>query len=273
VAYIRENGAVRSADFERTDGQKAGWWNWKEEKTALEYLFFAGDVMVAKRQGFQRVYDLRERVLPKWNDKKAPPIETVHQTFVLNTVKALGVVKGAWIRDYFRLGHATAQKTIKTLAEQGKLQTVKVEGWDVPGYILPEQTRALEVGKGAFPVSKTTLLSPFDPITCDRARASELFNFDYQIECYTPAPKRKYGYFTLPILYKNQLIGRLDPKAHRKNGLFEVKALHFEPGVKVDDELIAELKGAIQACAEWHQTPEVVVRQANVPEVAGWLSE
>src|SRR5262249_7313441 len=101
----------------------------------------------------------------------------------------------------------------------------------------------------------------------------ELFDFTYQIECYTPAPKRIYGYFTLPILYDNRLIGRLDPKAHRKEKLFEVKALHLEPGVIMDDELIASVKAAIRACADWHQTPEVVVRQSNPPDVAKLLTD
>jgi uncharacterized protein len=99
-----------------------------------------------------------------------------------------------------------------------------------------------------------------------------LFNFTYQIECYTPAPKRIYGYFTLPILYKNALIGRLDPKAHRKEGIFEVKALHLEPGVIVDDALVAELKSTLQACAAWHKTPQIIVRQATEPGLAKHLS-
>ena len=107
----------------------------------------------------------------------------------------------------------------------------------------------------------------------DRARAQDLFHFTYQIECYTPAPKRLYGYFSLPLLHQNALIGRLDAKAHRADGLFEVKALHLEPGVKVDDALVAALKSALRACAAWHQTPQVVVRQAARPGLAKRLSD
>jgi hypothetical protein len=116
------------------------------------------------------------------------------------------------------------------------------------------------------------LLSPFDPLVWDRTRAQEVFNFTYRIECYTPAPKRIYGYFTLPILYHNALIGRLDPKAHRKEGVFEVKALHLEPGVVVDDVLITEVRSALHACAAWHETPQVVVRAAPEPGLAERLS-
>ena len=118
----------------------------------------------------------------------------------------------------------------------------------------------------------TAILSPFDPIVRDRDRALELFGFDYRIECYTPAPKRKYGYFTLPILHGDRLVGRLDPKAHRSTGLFEVKAIHLEPGVEAADELVAGLRDTLHRLAAWHGTPEVAVRQANVPGLAEALA-
>lgn len=274
MTRIRENGPVRSSDFERTDGQKSGWFNWKDEKTALEGLWSKGDLMVSKRHNFQRIYDLRENVVKDWDDAQAPSLETVYDAFVLNTVKALGVTKAAWIADYFRLYKKVAQSAIERLTKRGSLHTVQVEGWDVPGYFHPDQHEAVEAAaNGQIPVSKTTLLSPFDPMVWDRKRAQELFNFNYQIECYTPAPKRKYGYFTLPILYNNALIGRLDPKAHRKEGIFEVKALHLEPGVVVDDAMIAAVKETLQACAVWHKTPQVLVRQATEPGLAERLSD
>ena len=137
----------------------------------------------------------------------------------------------------------------------------------------PDDQDAIDAAaQGEIPVPRTTLLSPFDPLVWDRALARELFNFTYQIECYTPAPKRIYGYFTLPILYRNRLIGRLDPKAHRKAGVFEVKALHLEPGVIVDDELVTEVRRALHACAAWHNTPQVRVRAASEPGLAERLS-
>lgn len=277
LAHIRENGPVRSADFERAEGAPGGWWNWKDEKIALEGLWFQGDLMVVKRHNFQRVYDLRERVFA-YDDTITPPVETVFETFVLNTVRALGVVKAAWIGDYFRMimymHKRLVNQLIDRMIDEGKLHPVQVEGWDVPGYFHPDDHAAIDAASnGQIPVSKTTLLSPFDPIVWDRARAQELFDFNYLIECYTPAPKRKYGYFTLPILYNNRLIGRLDPKAHRKEGLFEVKALHLEPGVVVDDALVTALRSTLQECAAWHKTPQVVVRQATEPALVGVLSD
>jgi uncharacterized protein len=272
--HIRTNGAARSSDFERTDGQKGGWWNWKEEKIALEYLFYNGDLMIAKRHNFQRIYDLRERVLPDWDESQAASKEKIHEQFVLNTVKALGVTKVEWIADYFRMYKADALAALKKLDQQGLVSQVKVEGWQKPAYYHPDnQTLIDSAAAGKIPQSKTTLLSPFDPIVWDRNRARDLYNFDYTIECYTPAPKRIYGYFTLPILYKNMVIGRLDPKAHRKEGLFEIKALHLEPGVKVNDALVNELKTTLKDCATWHKTPNVIVRMANVDGLAERLSD
>ncbi len=272
--HVRTNGETRSSDFERTDGQKTGWWNWKEEKIALEYLFYAGELMVRKRHNFQRIYDLRERVLADMAELPEVSLAEAHDQFVLNTIQALGVVKAEWIPDYFRLSKTDAKAALNRLAQQDRLMPIEVEGWTAPGYIHPADRKKVEAAaKGKIPHSKTTFLSPFDPLVWDRSRALDLFHFDYKIEVYTPAPKRKYGYFTLPILYNNALIGRIDPKAHRKDGIFEVKALHLEPGVVVDDALVAELKSALRACATWHKTPQVVVRYATKPGLAKRLSD
>ena len=272
--HVREHGEVRSSDFERTGGLKTKWFDWKDEKIALEYLFLAGELMVRKRHNFQRVYDLRKRVLTNFDERTALSPAEAHDQFVLNTIQSLGVTKADWIADYFRLSKTDTKAALKRLEKQDRLMTVEVEGWTSPGYIHPANRKNVEAAaQGRIPRSKTTFLSPFDPLVWDRKRALELFNFDYKIEVYTPAPKRKYGYFTLPILYNNALIGRIDPKAHRKEGIFEVKALHLEPGVAVNDALVAEVKSALQACAAWHKTPQIVVRHATKPGLARQLSE
>src|SRR5688572_26416182 len=272
--HVRSNGETRSSDFERTDGQKTAWFNWKDEKIALEYLFYAGELMVRKRHNFQRIYDLRERVLADFDESAEVSMADAHDQFVLNTIQALGVTKAEWIADYFRLNKTDARAALRRLEKQDRMMTVDVESWKTPGYFHPDHRKRVEAAaKGKIPHSKTTFLSPFDPLVWDRKRALDLFNFDYKIEVYTPAPKRKYGYFTLPILYNNSLIGRLDPKAHRKEGIFEVKSLHLEPGVVVDDDLVAEVKSALQACAAWHKTPQVIVRYATEPGLAERLSD
>jgi uncharacterized protein YcaQ len=269
---IHSEGAVRSADFKRTDGKKGQWWDWKQEKVILEDLYAVGELMIAKRHNFQRVYDLTERVAPAIVGEAPLTLDQIHQQFVVNTVKALGVAKEAWIADYYRIRKDAVRKALKEVLKDGRLVEVEVVDWDVPGYAHPDHLPMLErIERGDLPQSKTVLLSPFDPMVWDRKRGKELFDFDYMLECYTPEPKRIYGYFTLPILYKNQLIGRVDAKAHRKEKLFEVKALHLEPDVKINKELVTALKDVIERCAAWHRTPDVVVRRSNPEKLATML--
>jgi uncharacterized protein YcaQ len=257
---VRVHGEVRSSDFERTDGEKGTWWNWKIEKQALEMLFMAGDLMIARRHNFQRIYDLRERVRPDWDDALAPAPEEARRTLVLKAVQALGITSARWVADYFRTGLTGTTPLVERLAADGQLLTVEVEGWPEPAYIHPDHVELVaRAASGQLAPTYTTLLSPFDPLVWDRARALAMFGFDYRIECYTPAPKRRYGYFTLPILRRGELVGRLDPKAHREEGIFEVKALHLEPGIAADQALADDIAAALQSCARWHQTPSVVV--------------
>ena len=264
LATVREHGPVRAADFERTDGQKGGWWNWKPEKVGLEVLFTAGELMIAARQNFHRVYDLRERVLPGWDDAQVPSREDVYREQVLLAVRALGVTTARWVTDYFRTPKRETPPRVVALADEGMLLRVQVEGWREEAYVHPDNAALLKrAAAGKIAPELTTLLSPFDPLVWDRARTRAVFDFDYTIECYTPAAKRRYGYYTLPILRRGELIGRLDPKAHRQDGVFEVKALYLEPGVAIADDLVADVAGAIRECAAWHATPEVVVRQAQ----------
>jgi uncharacterized protein YcaQ len=273
LELIRGRGPVRAADFERTDGVAGGWWEWKPEKRALEMLFTNGEVMIARRQNFQRVYDLRERVLPSWHDSLLPSIAEVRRELALKAVRALGITTAAWVSDYFRSDKRRTTETVADLAGEGLLLPVSVEGWKEPALVHPENQKLLkDVIADRLKPELTTLLSPFDPLVWDRARARVMFDFDYRLECYTPAPKRRYGYFTLPILHKGTLAGRLDAKAHRKDGLFEIKSLHLEPHARVNHELVAGLATAIKECADWHKTPSVVVRLTEPASLARRLS-
>ena len=256
LAHIRANGPTRSADFERSDGQSGGWWQWKSEKRSLEVLFTAGALMIARRQNFQRVYDLAERVHPTWNDAQLPALDQARRQLALKAVRALGIAKPAWIADYYRTRRPHVDP--QALAEEGALIKVQVAGWDTPAYVHPDHRALAErAARGELSASLTTLLSPFDPIVWDRRRALELFGFDYRLECYTPAPKRRYGYFTLPILRRGQLVGRVDAKAHRREQVFELKSLELEAGTRISAALAADLAQAIRRCARWHDCPEV----------------
>jgi uncharacterized protein len=271
-AHLQENGAVRSAEFENKSHIPGGWWNWKEEKDALETMLLTGEVMIARRQNFQRVYELRERVLPGWDDATIPSSDELHRTLALRTVSALGIAVPAWVPDYFRQPKKGMPGRLEMLAQEGLLLKVDVEGFEGPAYVHPDRVDMIEeAASGVLEPTLTTLLSPFDPLVWDRQRASELFDFDYKIECYTPAAKRRYGYFSLPILHRGQIVGRLDPKAHRKQGMFEIKALHLEPGVPVDERLVSDLADVLQRLAAWHGTPDLVIRQSDPPEVVPLL--
>lgn len=253
---IRREGRIRSADFKDGSKPAGGWWNWKDEKTALECLLLTGELMVARRQNFQRVYDLRQRILPGWDDgpdqANVPSREEVQQLLTLRAVQALGVAHAGWVPDYYRLPKTGNLERLEALAEAGSLRRVQIEGLPGPAYLDP-------AAPSPQPMNFTTVLSPFDPIVWDRKRLKELHNFDYTIEVYTPAHKRSFGYFTLPILHNGRIVGRLDPKAHRGEGIFEVKAIALEPGVEATDELAAGLLDCLQRLAAWHGTPELVI--------------
>jgi hypothetical protein len=272
LATVRERGPVRSADFERTDGKAGGWWEWKPEKRMLESLFTAGELMIARRERFQRVYDLRERVLPGWDDALLPPREDADRALVLNSVRALGVARPRWVADYFRMPRRATPAVAARLADEGALLRMEVEGWPEPAYVHPDHRETAErAAAGEIRPRLTTVLSPFDPLVWDRARGRELWGFDYRLECYTPAPRRRFGYFVLPVLRRGALVGRLDPKAHRREGVFEVRALHLEPGVRVTGGLVDDLARALRECAAWHGTPDVAVRESDPPGLAARL--
>lgn len=265
LAQVRANGPVRSSDFAREDGAKgAGWWDWKPEKRHLEVLFSTGQLMVAARQNFQRVYDVLERVLPHWDDARdLPAREQVLPQLLGQTCRALGIVRADWVADYYRLPKRAYRDELHALADAGELLPVTVEGWKEAAFVHRELADLLaRAADGTLRPSVTTLLSPFDPVVWDRRRASALFGFDYTIECYTPAAKRRYGYFCLPILHRGKLIGRVDAKAHRAQGVFELKAVHLEPGVRPGAGMIGDVVRAVRRLADWHGTPDLAVGEA-----------
>jgi uncharacterized protein YcaQ len=267
LEHIKKNGPVRSADFERQDGQRGTWWNWKIEKEALEYWFSIGELTIIKRNNFQRVYDLRERVYPDWNDQDTPDLDSVAQAFLLKSIAAMGIARESWLRDYYRLSKALIQKALKTLISNHSIHNLQVDGWSDSIWV---SSRVWEEFKNtnikADILLHTTLLSPFDSLIWDRKRTLELFDFDYKIECYTPAPKRIFGYFCLPILSNGEIVGRLDAKAHRADKRFEVKALYLEKRGKPNLDLARSIAKSISQCAEWHKTPQVVLGKCEPQE-------
>ncbi|WP_394789495.1 winged helix-turn-helix domain-containing protein [Rhodoferax sp.] len=270
LAHIDANGPVKSSEFARQDGKTGnGWWDRKDEKRWLEALFASGELMVKRRDSFQRVYDLAHRVHPRLADAVLPEAAAVRRHFTERAILALGITQARWVHDYFRQKPRLKDADLDALVEQGVVQRVQVQGWTLPGYVHQQHAELLQSAQaGKLRATHTALLSPFDPLVWDRERASAMFGFDYRIECYTPEDKRTYGYFVLPILHKGALVGRLDAKAHRAQGVFEVKALFLEEGVKLSDAAVRAVAEAIQRCADWHGTPEVRVGRTEPEGVA-----
>ncbi|TDN62788.1 crosslink repair DNA glycosylase YcaQ family protein [Paraburkholderia sp. BL10I2N1] len=262
--HIRLNGPVRAADFAREGGKGNGWWDWKPEKRHLEVLFATGQLMVAARQNFHRIYDVTERVLPGWDDARdLQPVEAASRELLRRTCRALGIARADWVADYYRLPRRPYADALHALADEGKLEQVRVEGWKQDTFVHREFAPMIDdASNGQLASTVTTVLSPFDPVVWDRKRVAALFDFDYAIECYTPAAKRKYGYFVLPLLSRGKLVGRVDAKAHRASGIFELKSFHLEPNVRLSVRLIADLRRALQRCADWHGTPELQITSA-----------
>ena len=267
LEHVRERGPVKASDFERPARKTSGgWWGWKQEKGWLEAWFALGELMIARRENFHRVYDLRERVHPRAADARMPSSDELKRALIERAAEALGVAQARWLDDYFRVKPRYRDADLDPLVADGALLRVTVEGWEAPGYVHRRHAAlARRAARGQLAATHRTLLSPFDPIVWDRQRARTMFDFDYRLECYTPGPKRRHGYFVLPILARGELVGRLDAKAHRSEGVFEVKALFVEPRVRVDEALAADVAHAIARCAAWHGTPQVSVERTDPP--------
>ncbi|ESN12594.1 hypothetical protein L370_02865 [Enterobacter sp. MGH 24] len=265
IAHIQDNGPVRSADFEHPRKGTSGWWEWKPHKRHLEGLFTSGKVMVIERRNFQRVYDLTHRVMPHWDDERDLLTQEAAETIMLeNSARSLGIFRPQWLADYYRLRQPVLKPLLDIWQREQRVIPVTVETlgemW-LHADLLPLLPLALE---GKLQATHSAVLSPFDPVVWDRKRAEQLFDFSYRLECYTPAPKRQYGYFVLPLLHKGQLVGRMDAKMHRKTGTLEVIALYLEEGVRVTASLEKGLTFAISEFARWQGARDVTL--GRVPD-------
>jgi uncharacterized protein YcaQ len=237
---IRTEGPLAASDVETS---RTGWWAWSDAKAALEWLFYAGHVTTAtRRRGFERVYDLPDRVLPAGVLQLPTPDEATAQTaLVERAARALGVGTSLELRDYFRLTPADARLAVDRLVIDGTLRPVAIEGWPT-AYIHHAAPRPRQITGRA-------LIAPFDPLIWERARAERLFGFSYRIEIYVPADKRRYGYYVLPFLLDGRLVARVDLKADRAGGRLLVQSCHLEPGAP--PTTLSALEEELAAMAGW----------------------
>jgi uncharacterized protein YcaQ len=275
LAELSDRGASTARDLD--DGlprQKENWgWNWSTTRRALDYMYMVGDVAIAGRNSqFEIRYDLPERVIPRVHlEAPTPSEEEANLELVRRAARSHGVATARDLADYYRMRlqpkagmHAT-QDAIDTLVEHGELVPVRIDGVKRPAYLHREARIPRRIDARA-------LLSPFDPVVWERERTESLFDFFYRIEIYTPVEKRIHGYYVLPFLLGERIVGRVDLKADRKTGLLLVKAAHAEPGAP--DETAEELAVELQRLAGWLGLHAVVVERRGdlAPALAALVS-
>jgi uncharacterized protein YcaQ len=237
--------------------RRAGpWWDWSDVKRALEYLFWSGEITTSERRGFERVYDLPERVLPE-DIVNAPTPERgdAQRELLRRSISSLGVATAKDLRDYFRLPAADCKQRIAELTEAGDLLPVRVDGWRQPAFLDPNVTAIPRWVKGA------ALLCPFDPLVWERSRTERLFDFRYRIEIYVPAEQRVHGYYVFPFLLDGALVARVDLKADRQSRVLLVQSAWAEE--TSPPETAARLAEQLHSMAEWLHLDGVIIRPAG----------
>lgn len=242
---VASDGAVTAGELSERTERKGPWWDWDDAKEALEYLFMCGRLTATRRASdFARVYDLPERVVPAEHLGAPTPSKVdAHRELVDLAARSLGVATAYDIADYFRLKLSDVKPRLAELVEAGRLATVEVESWKERAYLHVE-------ARAPRRIEASALLSMFDPVVWNRRRDERLFDFHYRIEIYTPAPRRRYGYYVLPFLHDERIAARIDLKADRSTGRLLVLGAYAEPGV---DRRVtaAALRDELRSMAEW----------------------
>ena len=251
---VRAAGPVSAGDFNARVGPKGTWWDWDDAKIALEHLFFTGRVAGRRRSNdFARLYDISERWIPADAlGREALSEREARKELLVLAAKHHGVGTLGDLTDYHRQKNAPCRPLVVELVDEGRLVEVAVQGWKQPAYLHPQARRPRNVNGRA-------LLSPFDSLVFNRERTERVFGFHYRIEIYVPQPKRVYGYYVLPFLLGDELVGRVDLKADRRNSALLVQGSYAEPGVP-DEIIVPELADELRLMATWLELDTVVVK-------------
>ncbi len=261
---LKRHGPLPSRVFENKTEKDAGWYSsgWtsgRDVSQMLDYLWITGKIMVAGRSGLQKLWDLSERCLPEWTPREKLSEKEVVRRAAQKSLRALGVATLQHInRHYTRKRYPHLREILHTLLDEGQIEKVHVEDDQAEWFIHAEDVPLLDrVEKNEFAFECTTLLSPFDNLICDRARTAELFDFDFRVEIYTPQHKRQYGYYVLPILHGDRLIGRIDPKMDREHGRLHIHAVHAEQDAPLNRKTARAIRDAVEDLATFLGANEI----------------
>ena len=276
LEQIRSDGPARPADFRTGKRAPGTWWNWDDAKIALEHLYDVGALAISNRVNFQRIYDVRERVIPQWTDRSEPTEAEGLKRLLEISLRSFGACEPTQVGDYFHGKRTEAKPLVESLIEDGtfvkvnaKLADRKVRELLVHRENLPTLEMAAD---DEIRASRTTFLTPFDSLFWARGRDMDVWKFRQTLECYVPEPKRIWGYFCLPILYGDRLVGRFDPKVERKTGVLRIKALYLEPGVRPSARLAASVARAMRDFMKFHNANDLVIEHSEPIEFGEKLS-
>lgn len=263
---VTDEGPLSSKDFTLpADSGNRGWWNWKKTKMALEILFWQGELMITRRHNFHRVYDLTERVLPDWVDTRMPDTEELAQFLIFRAINAHGIASESDIRNHLPIA---SKKVISDGLNRltGEGQVIRLTCPEIdrqPYYAFSGGTVSADIAGEKFAASNggtnqvCHILSPFDNFVILRNRVKKLFGFDYTLECYVPEKKRQYGYFSLPVLYCNRLVARMDAKADRKRKVLVVRNMALESGFDADGDFRAAFRSKLESFMRFNECERI----------------
>ena len=270
LEHVTANGPARPADFRTGQRAPGSWWNWDHAKIALEHLYDTGELAIANRVNFQRIYDLRDRVLPAWVDLGEPTEEEAFKYLLEMSMKAFGVCAPAQVGDYMHMKRTETKPFIDELIADGVFVPIRA-------VLADKQTHDLLIHRdnmslleqavdGESKPRRTTFLNPFDSLFWAKGRDMSFWKFSQVLECYKPGPERIWGYFCLPILDRDRLVGRFDPKLERKTGLLRLKNLYLEPGVRPSARLASSVARAMRDFMQFHEARDLVIERSDPPE-------
>jgi uncharacterized protein YcaQ len=268
---IKREGPLQSKDFEAPNEKRRQWYYWKPAKRALEQLFMEGKLMVSHRTGFQKVYDLTEHVLQEGTDTRMPSKKEYAEHLVMSAIQSQGIVSAKEI--YYQRGpwNELVDKALRKLLKEGLILKLQLEGHHETAFF--GDANISEQLSTNHTQPEIHILSPFDNLLIQRRRTQRLFHFNYTIECYLPEHKRKFGYFTLPVLYGDQFIGRLDPKAERQGKTFYVRNLAFEEHVAGDEVMLFAFAKKLKEFAAFNGCYNIVIERSNKKKYTQYLKQ